>query len=256
MKDIYQAVRALVYPKNAAQQVGSRQLLGNYPWVISEALRNFELHNRGHQQMLSTDAVRSNLRIAPEKEGYARYQKARATILALVDAFGTTSLEAIKPSPALDAVLDAQDDSGWVREYVCTRLDMHVYVAVAATGRKEFEVHNSFAEPTSIGVLQYATIRVPQLRMMAQRKFQLPPGDLSTIRSALAYLHKGTKILSEELATVRNWPEFSTTSRDSHIFRLIQEDLRRMVASYSEEQRAVLAKDWDRLCPVPRQGKN
>jgi len=256
MKDIYQAVRALVYPKNAAQQVGSRQLLGNYPWAISEALRNFELHNRGHQQLLSSDAVRSNLRIAPEKEGYARYQKARSTILALVDAFAATSTAAVEPSPALDAVLDARDDSGWVQEYVCTRLDMHVYVAIAATGRKEFEVHNSFAEPTSVGVLQYATIRVPQLRLMAQRKFQLPPGDLSTIRSALAYLQKGTKILSEELADVRNWPEFSTTSRDSHIFRLIQEDLRRLLASYSEEQRAVLAKEWDHLCPIHRKRQN
>lgn len=118
MKAIYDAVRAIAYPGNAQHKAGSAFATGSFRAKTRDALKHFELTNRGIRHQLGTPPFSANIDAMtyyalPPTAWDARERMYRS-FAAMVDALrqGTHP-----DAPRLAPLYQARDESGWAELY-------------------------------------------------------------------------------------------------------------------------------------------
>jgi len=118
MKAIYDAVRAIAYPGQAQHKAGSAFSTGSFRAKAREAMKHFELTNRGIRHKLDTPVFSTNIDAMtyyalPPTDWDARERLYRS-FAAMVDALRSGTHPDVS---RLMPLYQAQDDSGWAELY-------------------------------------------------------------------------------------------------------------------------------------------
>lgn len=124
MKAIYDAVRAIAYPGNAKHKAGSAFATGSFRAKTRDALKHFELRNRGIRHQLGTPDFRTDIDAMtyyalPPTVWDARERMYRS-FAAMVDVL---SQGTHPDAPRLAPLYQARDDSGWAELYASKKFE-------------------------------------------------------------------------------------------------------------------------------------
>jgi len=248
MKNIYQAVRTLLYPGQTAAKAGSK---GEHPLHTAaprlyRSLETFELRVRGFRDLLDTAS-------SPWR-GIYPHQERNFLCSGILDQQTTNVLRALCTSyqlPKVDSlvpVLDAPDSTG--RLLLALRVEMRELVKVilkGVAGDYSAVVEMEQAENGYVSVK--LEVYCPHLNETAERTLDLPEKRCATFREAHAFYYHNQVLLQEVLESVPTWPEFQLTS--AHLLKeRLTKQVQDLAASLTPEEHAFLLKNWAQLKPA------
>lgn len=213
MKAIYEAARALLYPleHDCAAGVAFARGINSYRPQLRQALVQFEHVNRGHRHLLSTPGLA--LANAARRAGpYADkgYPSMRAKLRESTYALARAVIEGDPhaQTPALKALLMAQDDSGWLEHFVNGELYQ------LGLNNKKIGLHRSFylmlnIDIQELQVVMTATVTDKETPACAIRAMPAILLQATSLGNLVPLLRKTRLALQNLVADVESWPEFS-----------------------------------------------
>lgn len=261
MKTVYDTVRAILYRKDCSGKVGNA-----VPWVWSsfsqelyQALRNFELHNRGHQDLLSSpkldnidpyetwtrDPSSRNLELIAGKRRYHAYLLIN-TILRLPELPTTTEFDALLQNPALG--LECQQWSliwlphGLVGWQVPSRLHLHTVQC--------FEENQKWL----------AEIRVSNSALkQASRRCEIFSPTARNLKEAHAAFAQDRKNIQELINQSPEWLKSTVPEKPPGLPTIagpgtptvahVKATLAQALKEYSPEVQGLIRQNWNKVCP-------
>jgi len=209
MKAIYDAVRALAYPKEAQQQAGIAFSSGSFRAPVREALRRFERANRGNRNRLDSLELSATARNSAayyelEPQNWVVRERLGTTFTALAD-------EVLKghPHPSsqnLERLWAAKDNSGWMRTYVYHRLGTLLQTAQKLGLPSDFELISRFAF-TDQGVSLNLRVCDSRGYLEAERDVQIKV-VVQSFNDVVAFEREAKASLSALFQDILTWPEF------------------------------------------------
>lgn len=212
MKAIYQAARALLYPRDhdCAAGVAFARSINSYRPRLRQALVEFEHVNRGHRHLLSTPGL--SLAQAGRREGLYADQSYRSMRAKLRDSSYALAQAVIDgdphaQTPALKALLAAQDDSGWLAHFVNGELYQ------LGLNNKKIGLHRSFYLMLNIVITESevvltASVTDTETPARATRKLQPIPLQATKLGNLVPLLRSARLALQSLVGDVQSWPEF------------------------------------------------
>jgi hypothetical protein len=279
LKAIFTAARKLIQHSARPSHIFAEGADG-LPAAFCKALLKFELHNRGHQHLLTHDALRStSTRDMPWEESPHNARRTRNTIAAsFLDLYHDVMHRdlprclGLSVKAQVDELLNAQDELGYIE--TLTKFELRSFCETESfTGRTCFDIVALRLEADVKPVVLHLRIRTRDGKT-ATRSMKLDRGNLTTLGGARLLLNQACVKLEPMLEDVSTWPEFQpeavpTPVTEPHqeetvpspaptqpqpeledpdvaaFMARLQHDMRGFLNAYSPLTRAFMDKHWD-----------
>lgn len=213
MKAIYTAARKLITETAACSRIFADGAAGLSPGFCKAVLK-FEQRNRGHQHLLTHDAVRStSTHDRPSPESPYNAERVRNTIAAsFLDLYHDVMHRDlpldlhVMASVRLRELLEAPDELGYIE--TLTKFELRSFCETESfTGHTCFDVVALRLEVDVKPVVLHLRIRTRDGKT-ATRSMKLDRGNLTTLGGARLLLNQACVKLEPMLEDVSTWPEF------------------------------------------------
>lgn len=283
MKAIFTAARKLIHQSARHSHIFAEGADG-LPAAFCKALLKFEQRNRGHQHLLTHDALRStSTQDKPWTGSPHNAERIRNTIAAsFLDLYHDVMHRDLPRSLGMsvkmhvDELLNAPDKLGYIE--TLTKFELRSFCETESfTGRTCFDVVALRLEVDVQPVVLHLRIRTRDGKT-ATRSMKLDRGNLTTLGGARLLLNQACVKLEPMLEDVSTWPEFQTEEasapapasalapvvqlatpelapvqppdelQDPEVAAFmarLQHDMRGFLSAYSPLTRAFMEKHWD-----------
>jgi hypothetical protein len=220
LKAIFTAARKLVQHGAHHSHIFAEGANG-LPIAFCKALLKFEQSNRGHQHLLTHEALRStSTQEKPWAESPHNAERTRNTIAAsFLDLYHDVMHRDLPRTLSMsvkahvDELLNAQDELGYIE--ALTKFELRSFCETESfTGRTCFDVVALRLEVDVKPVVLHLRIRIRDGKT-ATRSMKLDRGNLTTLGGARLLLNQACVKLEPMLQDVSTWPEFQSEVPDS-----------------------------------------
>lgn len=209
MKAIYDAARALAYPKEQQHLAGKAFARGSFRAPVREALRQFESANRGIRNRLNNWELGASARNSAafyelEPQNWTARERLGDTFFRLADAI--LSGHPHPSAKSLEQLLHASDTLGWAQLYSRERLEALLYYPAKLGLHKDFSLMSGLRY-TDQGVCLELRVCDDDGYLQAERVVHINV-VVRSLNDVAEFEREAKTILSTVLKDVLSWPEF------------------------------------------------